>query len=120
MSNLVRTTIDELAMLTDELELNDRIIFSTEDPEELEYYQLEPCKYNLIYKSKLLYESDYVIIIGLIDGHCTVAKDIYILSDGNIDDEDSRIDGIRDFVEEYYEKYMPKNKNGHIYLILNE
>ena len=120
MSNLVRTTIDELAMLTDELELNDRIIFSTEDPEELAYYKLEPCKYNLIYKTKLLYESDYVIVIGLIDGHCTIAKDIYILSNGNIDDEDSRVDGIRDFVEEYYEKYMTKNKNGYVYLILNE
>ena len=38
---------------------------------------------------------------------------------GNIDDEDSRIDGIKEFLEEYYEKYMEKNKNGYIYLILN-
>lgn len=119
MSYLARTTFDELAALADELELNDRVIFSTEDPEELAYYNLEPCKYNLIYKSKLLYESDYVITIGLIDGHCTVAKDIYILSNGNINDEDSRIDGIKDFLEEYYEKYMEKNKDGNIYLILN-
>ena len=119
MAYLARTTFDELAALADELELNDKVIFSTEDPEELTYYNLQPCKYNLIYKSKLLYESDYVITIGLIDGHCTVAKDIYILTDGNIYDEDCRIEGIKNFVEEYYEKYMPKNKNGNVYLILD-
>lgn len=119
MSYLVKTTFDELAALTDELELNDRIVFSTEDPDELKYYDLEPCKYNLIYKSKLLYESDYVITIGLLNGHCTVAKDIYILANGNINDEDSRIDGIKEFIEEYYNKYMAKNKNGHVYLVEN-
>lgn len=117
MSYLVKTTFDELAVLTDELKLNERIVFSTEDPDELEYYDLEPCSYNIIYKSKLLYESDYVITIGLIDGHCTVAKDIFILANGNIDDEDSRINGIKEFLEEYYEKYMEKNKDGYVYLI---
>lgn len=119
MSYLVKTTFDELAALTDELELNNGISFTTEDPEELKYYELQPCKYNLIHKSKLLYESDYVITIGLINGHCTVAKDIYIVSNGNINDEDSRIDGIKVFVEEYYEKYMEKNKDNNIYLILD-
>lgn len=119
MSYLVRTTIDEISELADELELNDRIIFTTEDPDELEYYKLQPCQYNLIYKSKLLYESDYVITIGLIDGHYTIAKDIYILSNGKVDDEDSRINGIKELLEEYYEKYMKKNKDGNIYLILN-
>ena len=118
MSYLVRTTFDELAALTDELELNDSIIFSTEDPEELKHYGLEPCKYNLIYKSKLLYESDYVITIGLLNGHCTVAKDIYILSNGNVGDEDERTDGIKKFIEEYYNEYMPMNKNDNIYLII--
>ena len=119
MSYLVRTTFDELAALTDELELNDRIVFSTEDPDELEHYGLQPCKYNLIYKSKLLYESDYVITIGLLNGHCTVAKDIYILAKGNIEDADERIDGIKIFIEEYYDQYMQKNKNQYIYLIEN-
>lgn len=117
MSYLVRTTFDELAALTDELILNDKIAFSTEDPEELAYYGLEPCKYNIIYKSKLIFESDFVITIGLIGGHCTVAKDIYILANGNIDDEDSRINGVKEFLEEYYENYMPKNKNGYVYII---
>lgn len=117
MSYLVRTTFDEIAALTDELELDDRIIFSTEDPDELAHYNLEPCQYNLVYKSKLLYESDYVITIGLLGGHCTMAKDIYILSNGMIEDEDSRIDGIKDFLEEYYEKYMEKNTNGYVYLL---
>lgn len=119
MSYLVKTTFDEIATLTDELELNDRVIFSTEDPDELEYYNLQPCQYNVIYKSKLLYESDYVITIGLIDGHCTVAKDIYILANGNIDDEDSRIEGIKEFIEEYYLKYMAKNKHDNVYLIVD-
>ena len=119
MSYLVETTLDELAAMADELELNDKIIFTSEDPNELKYYKLQPCKYNLIYKSRLLYESDYVVTIGLMNGHYTVAKDIYILSGGNIEDEDSRIDGIKEFLEEYYNKYMEKNKYNKIYLILN-
>ena len=119
MSYLTQTTFEELAALTDELELNDRVIFTTEDPKELANYDLQPCQYNLIYKSKLLYESGYVIIIGLLNGHQTIAKDIYILSNGNVDDEESRIDGIQDLIEEYYEKYMEKNKDGHVYLIIN-
>ena len=119
MSYLTKTTFYELAALTDELELNDRIIFSTEDPDELAYYKLDPCKYNLICKLNLFYESDYVIAIGLIDGHCTVAKDIYILANGDVDDEESRIDGIQEFIKEYYDKYMTKNKYDDVYLIMN-
>ena len=118
MSYLEKTSLDELAVLADELDINDKIIFSTEDPEELEYYKLQPCQYNVIYKTKLLYEKNYVIIIGLIDGNCTIAKDIYILSNGNVNDEDKRIDGIKSFIEEYYKKYMSKNKYKHIYLII--
>lgn len=119
MAYLTKTTFVELATLVDELELNDSVVFSTEDPEELTYYNLQPCKYNLIHKSNLLYESDYVITIGLLNGHCTVAKDIYILTNGNINDEDSRIEGIQEFIEEYYEKYMEKNKNNNVYLVVN-
>lgn len=119
MAYLVRTTFEELAALADELELNNSITFSTEDPDELAYYRLQPCQYNLIYKTQLLYESDYVITIGLLNGHCTVAKDIYIISNGNVDDEDERIDGIQDFIQEYYENYMEKNKNGFVYLVKN-
>ena len=118
MAHLTKTTFDEIAALVDEMELNDRIIFSTEDPDELARYNIQPYKWNLIYKSKLLYETDYVIIIGLIDGHCTVAKDIYILANGNVDDEDSRVDGIKGFLEEYYEKYMKKNKDDNVYLVI--
>lgn len=117
LQTMARTTFDELAALIDELPLNNRVVFSTEDPDELIYYKLQPCQYNLIYKSKLLYESDYVIVIGLINGHCTVAKDIYILANGNVSDQDARIEGIRDFIEEYYEEFCEKNKDGNIYLI---
>lgn len=119
MAYLTKTTFIELASMADELELNDKIVFSTEDPEDLARYGLNPCKYNLIYKSNILYESDYVIIIGLLNGHSTVAKDIHILSNGNINDEDARIDGIEEFLEEYYEKYMKKNKDGYVYLVEN-
>lgn len=119
MAYLARTTFDELASLTDELELNDKIIFSTEDPDLLQYYQLEPCQYNVILKSKLLYENYYTIIIGLINGHSTVAKDIYILANGNVEDEDARIEGIKDFLQNYYNIYMEKNKYQNIYLILD-
>ncbi len=119
MSYLQKTTFDELAALADEMELNDKLIFSTEDPDELKYYNLQPCKYNVICKTNLLYESDYVVVIGLLNGHCTVAKDIYILTDGNIDDEDARIDGIKQFIKEYYHAYMPKNKNQYVYIVEN-
>ena len=119
MAYLERTTLYEIASLVDELEINDNIAFTTEDPDKLKYYDLQPCKYNLICKKNLLFESDYVIAIGLINGHCTVSKDIYILSNGNVDDEDDRIDGITEFLEEYYEKYMEKNKDGYVYLILD-
>ena len=114
-----RTTFDELAAFIDELPLNSSIVFSTEDPEELMYYKLQPCKYNIIYKTKLIHEINYTIIIGRINGHSTVAKDIYILSDGIVSDQDSRIGGIRDFIEEYYENYCEKNKDGNIYWIPN-
>ena len=115
-----RTTFDELAALIDELPLNSNIVFSTEDPDELIYYKLQPCKYNVIWKTKLVYEKDYVIIIGRIDGHCTVAKDIYILSNGNVSDQDDRIEGIRDFIEEYYENYCEKNKDGFVYWLSDQ
>lgn len=119
MTYLTKTTFDELAALTDEMELNERIVFSTEDPKELAYYNLQPCKYNLIYKTQLLYETDYVIVVGRINGCCTIAKDISILSNGNVNDEDSRIDGIKEFLEEYYEKYMEKNNDDNVYLVVN-
>lgn len=119
MARLIKTTISELALLADELEMNDSVVFSTEDPSELEYYNLQPCKYNLIHKTNMLYEKNYVIAIGLMDGHCTVAKDIYILSNGNVDDEDERIDGIENFIQDYYDKYMVKNKDDAVYLVYN-
>ena len=53
MSYLNRTTLDEIAVLADEMELNDRIAFTTEDPDELERYKLQPCEYNLIYKNSI-------------------------------------------------------------------
>lgn len=119
MARLIRTTLIEIASIADELELDDKLVFSTEDPDELEFYNMQPIKWNVIFKSNLMYENDYSIVIGLIDGRCTVAKDINILAEGNINDEDARIDGINDFLEEYYEKYMQKNKHGTVYLVVD-
>lgn len=119
MSYLTKTTFDEIAALTDELEINGSIVFSTEDPDVLAHYNLNPCKYNMIYKSNLLYESDYVIIIGLLNGHCTMAKDIYILSHGKVNDEEARVEGIKNFIKEYYNDHTKKNKHNQIYLVEN-
>lgn len=119
MAYLVKTSIEELAELTDDLLLDDKIVFSTEDPDELSKYGLAPYRYNLIYKSKLLHEKYFVITLGEIAGHCTVAKDIYILTNGDVDNENSRINGVKAFLQEYYDKYMEKNKDGNIYIIKN-
>ena len=119
MSCLVQTTCYELAVLTDELDIGNSIVFTTEDPDELAYYQLKPCKYNVIYKSKLLHEKKYSVIIGLINGCCTMSKDIHIITNGNVDDEDTRLEGMQNFIEEYYENYMTKNQKNCIYLIVN-
>lgn len=116
MKTLFKTTIYELAMYTDELEMEDSIVFTTEDPEELEHYKLNPTQYNIIRKTRIFFEDDYVIAIGLLDGKCTLAKDISILTNGNIDDEDERIDGIEKFIQEYYDNYAPKNGTKEIYL----
>ena len=120
MAYLSKTTIYELAALADELEIGENIAFSVEDPEELNYYGLESYEWYLIWKVKLLYEEDYVFVIGLLNGHCTVAKDIHIISDGNIDDEDSRVEGLEEFIEEYYETYVPHNKKNEIYLVYRD
>ena len=66
-----------------------------------------------------MFESDYVIAIGLIDGHCTIAKDIHILANGNVNDEDARIEGIHAFLNEYYERYTEKNKDNAVYLVMD-
>ena len=84
LDTMIRTTFDELATLTDELPLNGRLIFSTEDPEELTYYKLQPCKYNLIYKSKLLYESDYVTVLFAIIDRTTTGADVKIVLRRNL------------------------------------
>lgn len=118
MVHLVKTTLCEIASLIDEMDLNERIIFSTEDPKMLEYYGLQPCKYNVICKLKLLHETHYAVTIGLVNGCCTVAKDINILSDGNVNDEDSRIEGIEAFLQEYYDNYMTKNSDNNVYLVV--
>ena len=119
MSYLVKTTFYELSEMVDELDVNGRIIFSTEDPDDLRYYNLQPCKYNIVYKTRLLFESDYVIVVGLLNGNCTIAKDINILSGGDVCNEESRIDGIKSFLEEYYNNHMQKNKHGAVYIVVN-
>jgi hypothetical protein len=117
-ASLQKTTLYEIAAYTDELQFGERLIFSSEDPDELEYYELEPVQYNVIMKTKLLYDQDYVILIGRINGHTTIAKSISILVD-DIDNEDERIEAITEFLKEYYEKYMEKNKDGQVYFVVD-
>ena len=117
LKTMLRTTIDELAALTDELPLDGKIVFTTEDPDELKFYEMQPSEYNVIGKTNLMYESYYVIMIGRIGDHCTVAKDIYLLADGNVSDEDDRIEGIRSFLEEYYNIHCTPNEKNQIYMI---
>ena len=119
MSYLTRTTFYELSEMVDELDINEKILFSTEDPDDLRYYKLQPCKYNIVYKTRLLFETDYVVVIGLLNGNHTIAKDINILCGGEICDEENRIDGIRSFLQEYYDNYMQKNKYDSVYIINN-
>ena len=107
-SKLIKTTVYELAAYLDEEEFGKFIIFTTEDPKELMENNKEPSEYNVIFKENLLHELNYSVIIGEMDGHTTIAKDIYILSNGNPKDDDERQDGIADFLIEYCDKY----KNG--------
>ena len=119
-TKLQRTTLYEIASYADELRIGEKIVFTSEDPDELEYYELEPVQYNVIMKTRLLYEDDddYVILIGRIRGKTTIAKSISILVD-DIYDEDERIDAMEEMLEEYYEKYMEKNKAGQVYFVLD-
>lgn len=104
-SELIKTTVYELAAYLDEVEFGKFIIFTTEDPKQLMKNNQEPSEYNVIFKEKLLHERHYSVIIGEMDGCTTIAKDIFILSNGNPDDEDERQDGISDFLTEYCKTY---------------
>ena len=117
---LQRTTLYEIAATADELQIGEKLIFSSEDPDELEYYNMPAVQYNVIMKTRLLYEDedDYVVLIGRIRGKTTIAKSMSIMVD-DIYNEDKRIDALEEFLEEYYEKYMEKNKDGYVYFVLD-
>lgn len=110
---LVRTTFDEIAAHVDELECGEKIVF-TSDPS---IGQTETTQYHIIVKMQIMYESDYIIAVGRLYGNTTIAKDINIIADGNADDEDERIEGLKGLLQEYYDKYMDKNAEGTIYFI---
>ena len=111
--DLVRTTFDEIAAYADELECGEKIVF-TSDPS---IGQTETTQYHIIVKMQIMYESDYIIAVGRLYGNTTIAKDINIIADGNADDEDERIEGLKGLLQEYYDKYMDKNAEGTIYFI---
>lgn len=120
MSYLVRTDFDELAKLGDKLKLNEKIIFTSEDPEELAYYELEACQYNVIFKTNILREvDDYVIVLGNIMGNTTIAKSMNILTNGDMDNKEIRLNVLKEFIMEYYDKYMEKNKDNAVYLLFD-
>lgn len=110
---LVRTTFDEIAAYVDELECGEKIVFTSEFP----LGQTEITQYHIIVKMQIMYESDYIIAVGRLYGNNTIAKDINIIADGNADDEDGRIEGLKELLQEYYDKYMDKNEEEAIYFI---
>lgn len=114
---LVRTTFDEIAADTDELELYEEYYFSSQDPNELKRNSEEPSEYYTIGKVHFDFQDsdDYSILIKRMDGSKVELKSIDVLSEGNVEDEDERIYGIRDFIEEYYAKNMFKNSSNNIY-----
>lgn len=117
---LVRTTFDEIASLADDMGFNERIIFTSEHPDELDYYDLSPSQYTYIHKEKIFHEKYFSYIIGRINGYYTLAKSISVLvEDADVDSEDVRISGIKQFLIEYYEKYMDKNKDNTVYFIVD-
>lgn len=114
---LVRTTFDEIAADTDELKLYEEYYFSSQDKDELEKNGEEPSEYYTIGKVHFDFQDfdSYSILIKRMDGSKVALKSIDILSEGKLDDEDERIWGIKDFLEEYYENNMTKNPRNDIY-----
>lgn len=117
MNYLIRTTFDEIASDTDELKLYEEYYFSTQDKKELEENNEEPSEYYTVGKVHFDFQDsdDYSILIKRMDGSQVALKSIDIISEGYPDDEDARILGIRDFLEDYYEKNMMKNTTNDVY-----
>jgi len=114
---LVRTTFDEIASDLDELKLYEEYHFSTQDKLQLEKDDEEPSEYYTVGKVHFDFQDsdDYSILIKRMDGAQVELKSIDIISEGHPDDEDARIWGFRDFLEDYYEKNMPKNSTNDVY-----
>ena len=119
MAYMLKTTIKELTMLVDDMSLNNKLVFSTEDPEFLEAHDMPPFEYNMIGKTKLFFEKDYVVVIGRMCGRTTMAKDINILTNGNVENKEIRINAIEGFIKEYCEKHLSIKEDDDIYLVMN-
>ena len=48
MITLIRTTFDEIAAYADELDIGEKLVFTSEDKDKLDYYGLEPKQYHII------------------------------------------------------------------------
>lgn len=116
---MLKTDFYKLASDIEKAPMGKSMTFTSEAPEDLEYYELEPSEYNVIWKTNAFKEEYYIIIIGRALGHTTVAKDIYILTNGNVNDKSCRINGIAQFLKEYYQLYMKNNKTNDIYRIID-
>lgn len=114
---LVRTTFDEIAAYTDESELYEEYYFSTQDKNELEKNNEEPSEYYTIGKVHFDFQDfdNYSILVKKMDGTQVELRSIDVLSEDRSDDEDERIFGIKHFLEEYYERNMPKNPTNDVY-----
>jgi hypothetical protein len=78
---------------------------------------IDPYEYFIIEKVYFNFQENdnYTVLIRRMTGECAELKSMDILSEGELDDYDMRQYGIKIFLEEYYEKYMYKNKNNKIY-----
>ena len=116
-SFLELTTFDEIAEDLDELSLYEQLLFCSLDPDELKKRNLNPYEYYIIEKVRFNFQeyNNCTVLIRYMTGEYIEAKSMDILSGNELDDYDMRQRGIREFLKEYCEKYMDKNKDNKIY-----
>lgn len=120
-SFLELTTFDEIAEDLDDLSLYEQLLFCSLDPDGLKELNLNPYEYYIIEKVRFNFQeyNNCTVLIRYMTGEHMEAKSMDILAEGELDDYDLRQRGIREFLKEYYEEYMDKNKDNKIYYYHN-
>lgn len=113
---LIKITLEELAEFIDDMPLNITTAFATiKDTAFLREFDLTPLPAHVVLKTDILYEEYSIVFSQIGVNSTTVAKDIEILSENNVDNKEARVKGILNFLTEYYEKYMEKYE---LYMII--